>query len=78
MLFDFRSGTPDFAYEDSYTAFRSKAEILTKAEIEQRELDEWNSRTNYKYRGQLISRPAKGVAHIKMTKWVEKLIIGYY
>ena len=61
---------PIFAYEDSYTAFRSKAEILTKAEIEQRELDEWNSRTNYKYRGQLISRPAKGVAHIKMTKWV--------
>lgn len=61
---------PIFAYEDSYVAFRSKAEILSKEEIEQRELEDWTARTNHKYKGLLISRPAKGIVHVKMTKWI--------
>ena len=61
---------PIFAYEGDYVSFRTRAEILTKEEIEQRELEEWTSRTNYKYRGQLVSRPAKGVVHVKTTKWI--------
>ncbi len=59
---------PIFAYEESYTAFRSSAEILTKEEIEQREYENWLNSTNRKYKGLLISRPAKGIVHVKTTR----------
>lgn len=61
---------PIFASDDAQLSFRSKAEILTKEEIEQRELEDWTIRTNQKYKGLLISRPARGIVHVKMTKWI--------
>ncbi len=61
---------PIFASEEAYISFRSKAEILSKEEIEQRELEDWTAKTNHKYKGLLTSRPAKGIVHVKMTKWI--------
>lgn len=60
---------PILAYEgDNYLSFRTKADFLSKEEIEQREFESWLKRTDEKYKGYTISRPAKGIVHVKMTK----------
>ena len=73
---------PIFAYEGNVNtggitsasigrfAFKAKAETPSKAEIEQSEYYRWKTHTDLKYKGQLISRPAQGVIHVKVTKWI--------
>lgn len=61
---------PILAYEgdNDYISFRTRAEFLSKEEIETMEYENWVKKTNEKYKGYTILRPAKGIAHVKMIK----------
>lgn len=59
---------PILAYEGDCLSFRSKAEFLTKAEIEQKEYETWKARTDIKYKGFTVQHPARGIIHVKTTK----------
>jgi len=61
---------PIFAYEGDYLSLRTNAEVMSREEIEQAEYERWINHTNAKYKGLLQSHPAKGIIHVKMTKWV--------
>jgi len=65
---------PIFAYEGNqapaYISYKTQAEILTKEEIEQKEYEEWKIKTDIKYKGKLVSHPARGIIHVKTTKWI--------
>ncbi len=61
---------PIFAYEGDYISFRTKAEFFTKAEIEQKEYETWKLNTDIKYKGLTVQHPAKGIIHVKTTKWI--------
>ena len=61
---------PIFAYEGDYLSFRTKAEFFTKAEIEQKEYETWKLNTDIKYKGLTVQHPAKGIIHVKTTKWI--------
>ncbi len=64
-----------FAYEGdidpvNHLAFKSKTQTVSKEEMELAEFYRWKTNTDIKYKGRLISRPARGIVHVKMTKWV--------
>ena len=61
---------PIFAYEGNYESFSTKAQFLTPKELEAKEYQSWINHTNNKYKNRLVSHPAKGIIHVKMTRYV--------
>ncbi len=51
-------------------SFKAKPQTLTKEQIEENEYYRWKIHTDFKYKGKLVSYPARGIIHVKMTKWV--------
>ncbi len=73
---------PIFAYEGSkniynantlpaeHISFKAKPQTLSKEQIEENEYYRWKTTTDLKYKGKLVSHPARGIIHVKTTKWI--------
>lgn len=61
---------PIFAYDGESLALRKSFDLASPAELEQQEYERWIAHTDLKYKNLLVQHPAKGIIHVKTTKWI--------
>ncbi len=63
-------GAPALTNPSQTLSFKAKTPSLSKEQIEENEYYRWKTHTDFKYKGKLVSHPARGIIHVKTTKWI--------
>ncbi len=63
-------GAPALMNPSQTISFKTKTPSLSKEQIEENEYYRWKTHTDFKYKGKVVSYPARGIIHVKTTKWI--------